>query len=297
MRRSGLMALFGVLALGMVLAQKRVDQGLGAFRAQHEALYVWKGGDVRRLCPGLEAVMADLYWLRTVQYFGGQRVYAEGKSFDLLAPLTEITVALDPRFVLAYHYGAIFLSEPMPLGAGKPREGIALLDRGATVTGEWRLRQYQGYFTFLYLKDPIRAADILIEASKMPGAAYWLKTMAADILMKSNERAMSRAIWQAMYDQADPGAIQDNAKQNLLYLNSLDVADALEAAVESFRQRNGRRPHALSEVESWGGRRLRLADASHVPFEYDESSGQVSISQKSSLWRLPSESSLVSSFR
>jgi hypothetical protein len=293
MRRSVLLPLFVALASGMVFAQKRVDEGLGPFRAQHEALYVWKGGDVRRLWPGLEAVMADLYWLRTVQYFGGQRVYAQGKSFELLEPLTEITVALDPRFVLAYHYGAIFLSEPVPLGAGQPEKGISLLERGGTATGEWRLRQYQGYFTFLYLKDPSRAAEILLEASRMPGAAYWLKTLAADILMKSNERSTARLIWQAMYEQSEPGAIQNNAKHNLQYLDSLSVADALQAAGESFHKRTGRWPHSLSEIEAVGGKRLPLTDALGVPFEYDESSGKVSISKKSSLWRTPSESAPV----
>jgi len=34
------------------------------------------------------------------------------KRFDLLVPLVNITIALDPRLEIAYRYGATFLAEP-----------------------------------------------------------------------------------------------------------------------------------------------------------------------------------------
>jgi len=107
------------------LAQMRVDRALGSLRSQEEVLYLWSGDHVKRLCLGFEGVMADIYWLRTVQYFGGQRAFSRSKDFSLLEPLIDITVSLDPRFEIAYRYGAIFLSEPKPLGAGRPEGGCA----------------------------------------------------------------------------------------------------------------------------------------------------------------------------
>ena len=123
-----------VLALALAALvpffQSRIDATLGAYRAQEEVLYVTSGRDVRRLAPGFDGLAADLYWLRTVQYFGGQRLYAREKRFELLRPLIEITTDLDPRLVIAYKYGATFLSEPKPIGAGRPLEGIAILEKG-----------------------------------------------------------------------------------------------------------------------------------------------------------------------
>jgi len=79
--------LLAPLLISIPLLQSRIDDRLGGFRSQEEVLYLWRGEQVKRLFPGFEALAADIYWLRTVQYFGGQRVFAEGKSFDLLKPL------------------------------------------------------------------------------------------------------------------------------------------------------------------------------------------------------------------
>ena len=86
-------------------------------------LYLWSGAHVKRLFPGFEGLAADVYWLRTVQYFGGQRLFATSKRFELLRPLIEITTTLDPRLEIAYRYGAIFLSEPSPARGGAPARG------------------------------------------------------------------------------------------------------------------------------------------------------------------------------
>ena len=39
-------------------------------------------------------------------------------EYQLLYPLLDITTTLDPHFNIAYRFGAIFLSEPYPGGAG-----------------------------------------------------------------------------------------------------------------------------------------------------------------------------------
>lgn len=285
MRWGGLLVL--AVLPGIPLTQMRIDSILGGFRPQDEVLYLWSGEHIRKLVPGLESLFADLYWLRTVQYFGGQRAYATNKRFDLLRPLIDIATTLDPRLEIGHRYGAIFLSERWPIGAGKPREGIEVLERGCRALPlSWRLRQDLGFLHFLYLKDAKRAAEILLEAAEIPGAGYWLKTLAAQILAKGGERAAARRMWQAMYDQADEGgAIKWNAKTHLEVLDSLDGADALQALVEEFTRRVGRRPASINELRAAGLLRRPPVDPSGVPYDYDPVSGMVKVSQSSSLWR------------
>src|SRR5262249_50078124 len=123
--------------------------------------------------------------LRTVQYFGGQRVFSSEKRFELLEPLVTITTTLDPRLEIAYSYGATFLAEPWPLGAGRPEAAVALLEQGArNLPRSWMVRQSLGFFIFLFLKDAPRASETLLEARKIPGAPYWLESLAADLLRK-----------------------------------------------------------------------------------------------------------------
>jgi len=268
------------------LSQARIDAVAGRYRAQEEVLYLWSGEQVRRLVPGFENLAADLYWLRTVQYFGGQRVFSRDKRFELLRPLIEITTALDPRMEIAYRYGAIFLSEPPPLGAGRPREGIEVLELGAhALPSSWRLRQDLGFFHFVFLNDAEAAARVLVDASRIPGAAFWLRPMAADLLAKGGDRESSRRMWRQMFDQAEEGIIRENARVRLQILDSLDVRDRLAAAVTEFERRHARRPAQLDELVADGIWRGPLVDTGGVRFSYDPGTGLVSISEQSPMWR------------
>lgn len=281
------LALLLVLLVPAVPASQRfIDRRAGEFRAQEEVLYLWSGKHVKRLFPGFEDVAADVYWLRTVQYFGGQRVFAGGKRFDLLRPLIEITTALDPRLEMAYRYGAVFLSEPSPVGAGRPREGIEVLEAGVrNLPGSWRLRQDLGFFEFVYVHDPERAAAVLNEAAGLAGAPFWLRTLAADLLVKGGDRAAARRMWKEMYDQAEAGIIKENAKARLQILDSLDRADRLAQLAPEFERRRGRLPARLEELREAGLWRGPLVDAAGVPFGYDPKTGHVFIDRESPMWR------------
>jgi hypothetical protein len=282
----GLALVLLLLVPAVPWSQRQIDQRAGAFRPQEEVLYLWSGQQVKRLFPGFEALAADLYWLRTVQYFGGQRLFAFGKKFDLLRPLVEITTTLDPRLEIAYRYGAIFLSEPEPLGAGRPREGVEVLAAGAkNLPDSWRLRQDLAFFHNIYLKDPQRAAAILLEAAEIPGAAFWLRTMAADLRAKGTDRATSRRMWTKMYEQAEAGIIRENAKVRLQILDSLDAADRLTGLVAEFERRRGRRPARLVDLREAGLWVGPLVDVAGTPFGYDEKSGRAFISRESPMWR------------
>jgi len=278
-----------LLALVLVplvpLLQKRIDAQLGAYRAQEEVLYLWSGQHVRRLVPGFEGLAADVYWLRTVQYYGGQRLFARDKKFELLLPLIEITTTLDPRLVIAYKYGATFLCESPPEGAGRCDLGIKVLEKGVAVMPEnWRLRQDLGFFHFVFLRDPQRSAEILMEASKLPGAAFWLQNLAAMVLAKGGQRESSRAIWRQIHDQSD-GPMKENALQHIEVLDAYDAADALQSLVQTVEQRTGRRPETLDELRSAGLIGRPPVDGSGAPFLYDRQSGTVRVAPQSKLWR------------
>ena len=149
----------------------------------------------------------------------------------------------------------------------------------------WRLRQDLGFFHHIYLKDSQRAAAILLEAAEIPGAAFWLRTMAADLLAKGGDRAASRRMWTQMYEQSEPGVIRENARLRLQILDSRDAADRLSGLVAEFEKRQGRRPARLAELREAGLWRGPLVDVGGTPFGYDEKSGRVFISPGSPMWR------------
>jgi hypothetical protein len=282
----GLALLLLLLVPAVPWTQRQIDQRAGAFRPQEEVLYLWSGQQVKRLFPGFESLAADVYWLRTVQYFGGQRLYASEKRFELLRPLIDITTTLDPRLEIAYRYGAVFLCEPAPMGAGRPREGLEVLANGVrNLPLDWRLRQDLGFFHYIYLKDAKGAAAILLEAASVPGAAFWLRTMAADLVKKGGDRAASRRMWTQMYEQSEAGVIRENARVRLRILDSLDRADRVAGLVAEFKRRRGRLPARLAELGEAGLSGVPLVDAAGKAFGYDEETGRVFIAPRSPMWR------------
>ena len=275
---------FVLLVPVVPLVQRQIDARLGVHRAQEEALYL-TGKQLRRLAPGFEDLVADLYWLRTVQYYGSQRIWGGG-HYQLLAPLIDVVTDLDPRLEIAYRYGAIFLSEKPPVGAGDPQTGVAILEKGVRNNPlNWRLRQDLGFFLFTFLGDTKRGADVLMEAARLPGAPFWLESLAAQILYKGGDRETSRRIWKGMYEQAEEGPMKYNALAHLRYLDALDEAEALTRLVRAYEDRTGRKPDSLEQLRAAGVLRAAPVDPSGKPFVYDREKGTVSIDRKSELWR------------
>jgi hypothetical protein len=275
-----------LLAAAIPWSQAQVDERVGRYRVQQEVLYLWSGRQVKRLFPGFEDVAADLYWLRTVQYFGGERLFAREKRFELLKPLIDITTTLDPRLEIAYRYGAIFLGEGAPVGAGRPKQAVSLLQEGVRrLPRSWRLRQDLGFFRYLFLHDAKGAAEVLDQAAALPGAPFWLHTLAADLLTRGGDRRDARRMWQQMYDQAEAGILKENARLWLQILDSADMADRLTAVVAEALRRTGHRPARLEDLRAAGLWRGPLEDSAGVPFSYDASTGQVRVSRRSPLWR------------
>jgi len=275
-----------LLAAAVPWLQDGIDRRVGPFRRTNEVLYLWSGRHLERLVPGFKGLAADIYWMRTVQYFGGQRVFAEDKNFDLLYPLVDITTTLDPRLEIAYHYGAVFLSEPQPGGAGRPHDGIAILAKGCkAMPNNWRLRQELGFFHFLFLNDAETASRILMEASQLPGAAFWLRTLAADILLKGGERAGARRMWKEILDTSEAPILKVNAEERLRRLDALDLADEVARSAEEYKKRYGHLPASLEELGRAGLLRRPPVDSTGTPFAYDPATGQVTLSRGSPLWR------------
>ena len=282
-RAAGAIAVASAVAVPFL--QARVDQALGGYRVQEEVLYLWSGAQVKRLVPGFEHLAADVYWLRTVQYFGGERRFAADKKYELLYPLIEITITLDPRMEIAYRYGSVFLGEPMPTGAGRPDLGVKVLERGvANNPGSWRLRQELGFYHFIYRHDVEKAAQVLIEASEIPGAAFWLKTLAADVLAKGGRRDVSRRMWMEMH-QSSEGVLKENARIHVMAIDAADAAEQLTARVADFERRAGRRPRSLDELRAAGVASGPFVDPTGIPFEYDVVTGKVEVSERSGLYR------------
>ena len=240
-----------VCMLASVLLLRRVDSMRSAATLQ-EVLYISSPKTIKRLSLGYDGLMADIYWTRAVQYFGNQH-FAGSHHFDLLAPLLEITTALDPHLTVAYEFGANFLAPKPPNGAGQPQRAIELTEFGIRNNpNEWRLHYDLGFIYYMELKDYKNAADAFARGSQVPNAHPFLRVMAAQMAQHSGELRMAQMMWATTYQSTQDRDVRANAATHLRALQVEEDVTNLESLVAAYRVKTGRLPDSFSDLQQAG---------------------------------------------
>lgn len=213
-----------------------------------DALYINSPKVIKRASLGFDGLMACVYWTRTVQYFG-HRHFLREHSYNELAPLLEITTALDPHLIPAYQLGASFLAPRPPNGAGQPERAVELMRFGIQNNSDnWNLYYNLGFIYYTELKDYAKAAEAFAQGSKVPNAHPFLKILAARMAEHAEEYSTARILWTATYESSKENEIRENAAEHLRSLKVDEDVTQLQAAVDRFAQNSGRPPVNLWEV-------------------------------------------------
>ena len=245
------------------------------------------GSRLKGFALGMEGLIADWYWVRSLQYIGDKMIKS-GSDFQniddlsvlnprLLYPYLETATDLDPHFIAAYSYGAIVLP------AIDPTKAIAITEKGiANNPNEWRLYQHLGYI-YWRIGNYEKAAATYEKGSQIADAAPFMKMMAASMLTEGGSRDTSRKIFQRMLDDSDDQNIRLTMTLHLNEIDSLDERAAIDAALADFRQKTGRCASSLNEIfPMLRGIRLpgerdfridaanRLADPTDAPYLLDK---------------------------
>jgi tetratricopeptide (TPR) repeat protein len=221
--------------------QRWIDSTTPRQVISEESLYFASGEKIKRMSLGLESIVADIYWIRTVQYFGrklidsGQPLSANMTKtikMELLAPLLDIIVTLDPHHIAAYRFGAIFLPERDRTAA------LDLLQRGIKENPTaWRLYQDISYI-YWQAGEYEQAADWYERGGQIEGAAWWMRDMAGLMRIKGGSREVAWAIFSQYAESEDP-KIRDQAMSRLKQLRALDELDVINALLAKYKQETG----------------------------------------------------------
>lgn len=216
-----------------------------AANAQAREELFLNANQVARLTPtAFRGLVADWYWMRSLQYLGGKLARREGaintndlRSLDLklIVPLLETATRLDPQFVPAYEYIATVLP------AVSPDDAIRLTREGAANNPRaWRLQHYLGYI-YWQQKDYARARAAYEAGARIEGAPAWMPAMAARMTADGGEsREVARAMYANLYRDSQDANIKRLALSRLIYFQSLDEREALARILEIDKNRRGR---------------------------------------------------------
>jgi TPR repeat protein len=292
LRRSSLVhwAVLVMLIVSAVRVQLELDNRLIRPQASPDILWVRSPALLQRLTLGFNAVWADLYWVRAVQFFGSTRLStAKDKSYARLYPLLDITTTLDSHFNIAYRLGAILLSENYPNGPGEPEQAIALLEKGLRASPQkWQYMHDIGFVHYWWRRDYKTAAEWFLKADAVPGAAPWMRQVAVTMLAQGGDRETARKLWTEMANNAEHQWMRQAAARGLLQLDAEAHIEVLQPMVNRFYDLNGRFPTAWSELVSAGFIRRAPVDPTGMNYALDPVSGIVDVGPASSLYPLPS---------
>jgi hypothetical protein len=232
--------------------QSRIDAQIEPGQQREQDLLLQSGPLLKKISLGYDALLADIYWTRAVQYYG-RGLADRDAQFELLAPLVDMTVTLDPQLIVAYRAGAIFLAEPPPAGPGVPDQAVNLVRRGiAANPDEFALWADLGFLYYWHFKDYPHAAEAYLEGSKNPRAPSWMKLMAMRIAEQGGSRQTSRFLWTKIYESTRDLGIREKALEHLRALKAEEDADNLEKVATEFYRRFGRFPASLEDLVAAG---------------------------------------------
>jgi hypothetical protein len=312
-RGFGVTAAAGTFLFAAIQVQSVRERTYPPLDLDVEAVYVTSGNAVRRLVGAYDGLAADVYWIRAIQYYGGAKrrlaerpslpepppvlAAVESSEYDQLYTFLDITTTLDPLFEVAYRFGAVFLAEAYPAGAGRADLAVKLLEKGLVEQPDkWEYMQDIGFVYYWYEHDYRQASVWFAKASEVPGAPIWLQGLAATTLAQGGDRQSSRTMWEAIRQSSEVDWMRATAERLLAQLNALDQMDEIQWRLDEHARAGVAPPSNWETVIRAGVFPGVPIDPTGTPYELTQD-GTVRLSRSSGLFPLPVEPGLAARSR
>jgi hypothetical protein len=183
---------------------------------------------------GYQEVVADSMWLRVIQDFdtcgkalatdvspvpSGPEAVEKARSqrvgrcenswvYNMIDAITELA----PRFQVPYSQGGVILSVAVDDVSGAGR----IYEKGISqFPNEWQIA-YKAAYHYLYeIGDRKKAADLLMTASKLPQAPYWLPILAARLYSKTGSAMLGKAVLEDFIEKNPDQADNEHVKKRM----------------------------------------------------------------------------------
>lgn len=261
-----------LLAAASVTARLALEPEAGEVGRVRNPAWLPNGLQLRAVSMGQRLLLADLYWLKLVQYVG-ETVMAKEDRWEALFPLAEVVTDLDPRYGYAYQVTGSNLSGL----AHRYAEADRILDKGMrNVPDRWSLPFVRAVNKFLYEGKFAEAAVYARRAAEV-GRRPHLALLAANLLLLADDDAQYRsaaAFLRESIAQADTPELRAELEGRLVKVETYQAISQVERAVRSFRERRVRRPFSVDELVLGGFLAAPPRDPSGGRIVYDPVEGE-----------------------
>jgi tetratricopeptide (TPR) repeat protein len=233
-----------------------------------EMAYFPSGRFLGEVSAGQRELVADVLWLRALQYYGSHR-QTDGQ-YLWAQHIFGVITSLSPHFIQASQFGALVLATD----AMQPDQAFDLLKRAMHANPtRWEIPFDLGFLYYVNRHDAL-AAKYFDRARALPGAPEHARRFAAVALRRSGSEEGARTMWEQLRDSATNPASREIAEYSLRSMDLDAALDSIEVAAAAYRAALGFVPRSVNDLLARGDLRATPADPFGRGFLIDPASGR-----------------------
>jgi tetratricopeptide (TPR) repeat protein len=202
-----------VIAVAFLCGAVAVKRGMRAGILSgpgEELMYFPSGRFLKHVSLGHESGLADIVWLRAIQYYGEHRM--TDRKYEMIGHIFDVMTTLDPHFLHAYVFGALVLAQD----AGKPEDALLLLRKGMRHNPkDWYLAFETGFIYYIVLRDYRNAGRYFTLSSKLPNAPPFTSRFAAFVEERAGHTETALKLWEEASRMTENARIKEMAEEKV----------------------------------------------------------------------------------
>jgi len=192
----------------------------------------------RLLFLGQRLLAADVYWLRSLQYFGDSR-YRENK-FSQLEPLLNLATELDPKYCVIYRTAGLILTSSERFDVAGANE---FLSRGIMqCTDDWYIPFVLGFNLYYFQGNYAEAGRLLALASQRTEAPGWLSDLSMRLMAQGGSLEDAEQMLLVMQQSAIDDDVLEQLNGRIRRLRSERLLRRIDQAMMEYQQQFGQEP-------------------------------------------------------
>jgi hypothetical protein len=232
--------------------QERIDT-VHAEAANNELLYFPNDKLLKHFTAGMNNVIADLLWLKTIQYMA-QEFNSQDHKFTWLDHMCNAVTSLDPNFEDAWVTGGTFMAS-----IGSDEKALAYLKKGAIENpNSYQIPYEMAKVYLLNRKDDPEAPIALSHYIRMAGERHKLEyrerffKWSNRVLKDNNLAGEAYAIWKDVLDNETDPFLRQLAQTNLDNVVANENIRRINEIVEEYRMNTAQTPTRLEQLVDSG---------------------------------------------
>lgn len=239
---------------------------------------------LKTMLPRHQSMVADMYWLRTVQFLRNKHINLKERYQDVMT-LIDIVSTMDPDFLRPFRVVPLELSWFNT--AHRADKGIEMLNKGIRLhPNNWELYLDRGFIYYVFFDDYKNAGRSYFQSSLMPNAPDWTTQVAFANLIRDRDYATIDKLFHRLSQTATTDQQKEVAQLNLQWMDSIHDRKHLQTILARYHQKTGKSPLNWQQIIDRKMLAVMPHDAFGKNYQINTKTEEVSLDTSSPLYAI-----------